>query len=75
LLVNYTRTSYNSQQPEPSPISLGAITIANVKGAVSTTVVPGDHFPAIVLDQRRDFYLQYGLSRYSAIQRASVAAD
>jgi hypothetical protein len=35
------------------------------------TVVDGGEFPALVLDQERDFYEQHGLSRYSALQRTS----
>lgn len=34
-------------------------------------VVDGGEFPALVLDQERDFYEKHGLSRYSALQRTS----
>jgi hypothetical protein len=34
-------------------------------------VVDGGEFPALVLDQEREFYEKHGLSRYSALQRTS----
>jgi hypothetical protein len=36
------------------------------------TVVNGGEFPALVLDQERDFYQKHGLSRYAALQRTSL---
>ena len=35
------------------------------------TVIEGDPSPALVLDQKHDFYRKHGLSRYSALQRTS----
>jgi hypothetical protein len=36
------------------------------------TVVKGDGFPALVLDQGRTLYDKYGLARFSALQRATA---
>jgi hypothetical protein len=41
----------------------------HLRGAI---IVKGDGFPALVLDQGRKFYDEHGLSRVSALQRATA---